>query len=229
MSQTPHSGVRTEAPAADPSSRANGASSEEAPRLAAPGAGVPAIERVVGGLRLAVATRRGPRAVSAVIANERDAIGRMVAALTPAQCATRVLIPRLRGLEDSSRWWSVWMTLDHLRIVNTQIAEVIANLGRGRVPSGTASTAAMKPSPDATATVLVEFERSCDAIEGSVSACPNLRTAVRFAHPWFGPLDAAGWHALAGMHMGIHRAQIDRIVSELAAPANADMQSLESR
>jgi hypothetical protein len=29
------------------------------------------------------------------------------------------------------------------------------------------------------------------------------------------PLDAAGWHALAGMHMGIHRAQIERILSGL--------------
>jgi hypothetical protein len=29
-----------------------------------------------------------------------------------------VLIARPRGLEDSSRYWSVWMTLDHLRIVH---------------------------------------------------------------------------------------------------------------
>ena len=29
---------------------------------------------------------------------------------------------------------------------------------------------------------------------------------------WFGPLDAAGWHALAAGHMGIHRVQIERIV-----------------
>ena len=26
-----------------------------------------------------------------------------------------------------------------------------------------------------------------------------------------GPLDAAGWHALSATHLGIHRAQIERI------------------
>jgi len=35
-------------------------------------------------------------------------------------------------------------------------------------------------------------------------------------HPWFGPLDAAGWHALAAGHMAIHRVQIERILQGLA-------------
>jgi hypothetical protein len=28
-------------------------------------------------------------------------------------------------------------------------------------------------------------------------------------------MDAAGWHVLAGDHMGIHRTQIGRIISEI--------------
>lgn len=39
----------------------------------------------------------------------------------------------------------------------------------------------------------------------------TLRTEVRFAHPWFGPLDAFGWYLMAGIHLGIHRDQIRRI------------------
>ena len=37
----------------------------------------------------------------------------------------------------------------------------------------------------------------------------------RDAHPWFGPMDASAWHALAGTHMGIHRAQIADIIAGL--------------
>ncbi|MBX3389322.1 MAG: hypothetical protein KF691_07680 [Phycisphaeraceae bacterium] len=52
----------------------------------------------------------------------------MYESLSAGAAAERVLIPRLRGLEDSSRYWSVWMMLDHLRIVNSQVAMVIASL-----------------------------------------------------------------------------------------------------
>ncbi len=126
----------------------------------------------------------------------------------------QVLIPRLRGLEDSSRNWSVWMTLDHLRIVNMQIAGVMQALLAERVPPGKASTAAVKPSPEATAAVLPAYHASCDAVErvAARAAAPSLRTRLRFAHPWFGPLDAAGWHAMAAMHMGIHKAQVRAIL-----------------
>ena len=52
---------------------------------------------------------------------------------------------------------------------------------------------------------------------GSVAAVKDLNTSARYAHPWFGPLDAAGWHALAAGHLQIHRQQIERIVEGLRA------------
>jgi hypothetical protein len=129
--------------------------------------------------------------------------------------AVRVLIRRPPGLEDSSRYWSVWMTLDHLRIVNSEMARVIGALTKGQQPAGQASTAAVKPSLEVSAAVVTGYEESCDALLAVVAAAPELKTAVRFAHPWFGPLDAAGWHALAAGHMGIHRVQIERILAGL--------------
>jgi len=152
-----------------------------------------------------------------VLRAEQAAFERLVRPLSPAQAGMRVLVPRLRGLEDSSRWWSAWMTLDHLRIVNSQIAQVIAALGEGRVPPGQASTAAVKPSADASAEVQAAFEASCDAVERAAAGLRQPRSTARFTHPWFGPLDTAGWHAMAGMHMGIHRAQLEAIVRALAA------------
>lgn len=150
---------------------------------------------------------------------ERDAIRALLRSCDAESGGRRVLIERARGMEDSSRSWSVWMTLDHLRIVNREMARVIRDLTQGRMPEGKASTASVKPSPDATATAAAEYEEACDALLATVAAAANLKTTLRHVHPWFGPLNAAGWHALAGGHMGIHRVQIGRILGGLATGA----------
>jgi hypothetical protein len=144
---------------------------------------------------------------------EQAAIMALVERGPPASNAVRVLIPRLRGLEDSSRYWSVWMTVDHLRIVNDQVAAVLGQLLADRTPPGAASTAAVKPSPTADESVMAGFQQSCERVLATVAAAPSLQTRARFPHPWFGPLDAAGWHALVSMHMRIHRRQIEAIRS----------------
>lgn len=188
------------------------------PRLAPPGAGIPAVERFVGGKIFAFNRWRGTRErFAARFVSEREAIAGLYTGLDELTLGRRVLIPRLRGLEDSSRFWSVWMTLDHLRIVNDEITRVIVDLAHGRMPEGRASTAAVKPSESVSAGVVAAYEESCDRFVARVASCPNLRTPLRYAHPWFGPLDAAGWHALAAMHMGIHRAQIARILADSSA------------
>ena len=66
-----------------------------------------------------------------------------------------------------------------------------------------------------TATVEADFERSCDDVLAAITKATDLKTKVRFGHPWFGPLDAFGWAAMAGTHMGIHRAQIQSIMAGL--------------
>jgi hypothetical protein len=107
------------------------------------------------------------------------------------------------------------MTLEHLRIVHESLAHLIGELVREVTPPGAASTAAVQPSADVGPEVLAAFEASCDAFASTVAASPSLNTRARYPHPWFGPLNAAGWHALAGMHMGIHRVQIARILNGL--------------
>lgn len=189
------------------------------PRLAPPGAGLPAPELFVARALFALRRLCGSRpGHDARFRAERERVGLLVNSLAPEAGARRVLIPRLRGLEDSSRHWSVWMTLEHLRIVHTGLQRIIAQLLADRVPPGAASTAAVKPGAGIGAEVRPAYESSCDALLATVSKAADLRTRQRYAHPWFGPLDAAGWHALAGVHLGIHRRQIERI---LAAPEHA--------
>jgi hypothetical protein len=190
--------------------------SPNAPTLAAPGAGLPAPELWIARVLFALKRRFGSReAFTARFEEERAAIRELLASCDPARRGEPVLIPRLRGLEDSSRHWSVWMTLEHLRITNTIFAMVIHSLAHGQVPTKKASTADVKPRADLTADVEAAYEASCDELLSTVAAISDLKTAAKYAHPWFGPLDAAGWHALTATHMGIHRTQIAKIIAAL--------------
>ena len=183
------------------------------PRLAPPGAGLPKAELLIARALFAFARMRGNRdTFNAHFQRERQAVTALVRSCDADSAARRVLIDRLPGMEDSSRNWSVWMTLDHLRIMHKGLNRTIGALAKGIVPPGQASTAAVKPSPDVTAAVVGNYERSCDDLMATVAAIPNLKTSARFAHPWFGPLDAAGWHAMAGTHLALHRKQIERIL-----------------
>lgn len=188
------------------------------PQLAPPGAGLPGFElfaaRLLFSLRCTVTTRS---AAVAKIAAERAALNALVRLCDPATCAERVLIPRPRGLEDSSRHWSVWMTLEHLRLVNEGIARTILALLAGHAPPGVVSTADVKPAPTVDAAVLGTFDRSCEVLARAGHDAITLDTPQRHTHPWFGPLDATRWQVLGGMHLGLHRRQIEVILRTLAA------------
>ncbi len=187
------------------------------PVLAPPGAGLPAPELWIGRTLFAFSRWSYNRdAATVTFLREQGLIEALIAKCHAASAGQRVLIPRLRGLEDSSRHWSVWMTLDHLRITNEAFRGVLDCLAKNITPSGAASIASVKPSPDASLEVLEEYRRSCSDVLVVIAENPNFETKVKFAHPWFGPLDAEGWHLLAGLHMSIHRKQIEAILERLA-------------
>lgn len=186
--------------------------------LAAPGAGLPLPELLAARLMFSWHRWRMSRAAAAAdIRAERDALRALVAPLDPERGGHQVLIPRLRGMEDSSRYWSAYMTLEHIRIVNQATAGVIAQLLHGRTPGRTASTADVKPAPGIGPEVVLAMEESCAALVRVADGAATLRTKARYAHPWFGPLDAAGWHVLTGFHMRLHRKQVESILAHLPA------------
>lgn len=188
------------------------------PKLAAPGAGLPGIELQIARVLFNVrAWTHGRRRIDALFQKERALVAELVRSCPVGRLGERVLIPRPRGLEDSSRHWSVLMTLEHLRIVNLVCAAVIRDLSEGRVPAGKASTADVKPSPDVTEAVVSAYEASCDEVLAAVASAKDLDDAARFPHPWFGPMSARRWHVLAAVHLGIHRAQLEAILRGLKA------------
>jgi hypothetical protein len=187
------------------------------PKLAAPGAGLPKIERFFANLMIHWKAKRTSReAAATTFAKERDAILKLLHTTPTEQLTTPVLIKRLPGLEDSSRYWSMLMTADHLRIVNDQITGVIANLCAGKVPPGAASTAAVKPSEQVDIKAIAAFEKTCTDFEKTAAEQINLKTTLTYPHPWFGPMDAAAWHFMTGFHMQLHRKQMELILAGLS-------------
>jgi hypothetical protein len=189
----------------------------ESPKLAAPGAGLPGIELQIARILFTLrAWTHDCQRIDALFRRERALIAELVKSCPAGLLGERVLIPRPRALEDSSRHWSVLMTLEHLRIVNLACSSIIRELSEGRVPAGKASTADVKPSPDVTESVLTAYEASCDEVLAAVAAAKDLDDPARFPHPWFGPMSARRWHVLAAVHLGLHRRQIEAILVRLA-------------
>ncbi len=179
------------------------------PKLSAPGAGLPRPELWAARAIFALHRWRNDRAdAESLIGAERDQLLSLTKGLPCESAARRVLIPRLSGLEDSSRYWSIFMTLEHVRIVNEVVTKTIALLAEGKSPEKVASTADVKPSPEVSASVVDAFPEGCERLIRLVATVPDLQTKKRYAHPWFGPLDAAAWHHMAGFHMRLHRRQI---------------------
>ena len=186
------------------------------PKLAAPGAGLPWPERLIANLMVKRGIRRTSRQeVSALLADECQLILDLVSPLSSKTASQRVLIKRLRGLEDSSRYWSIFMTLDHLRIVNSGMADAITLLGQGKIPEREASTATVKPRTDVEESVVEDFANSCQALEQAARSVSDLHTKARYAHPWFGELDAGGWYFMSAFHLRLHRKQIEEILPGL--------------
>jgi hypothetical protein len=182
-------------------------------QLAQPGAGLPIYELWIARLLFAVRFRlNNSESIQAHFTKERALVADLVKHCPTERQVERVLISRLRGLEDSSRYWSVLMTLDHLRMVNLGCANAIRELSQGRVPAGKASTANVKPSPEVTEAVIAAYEASCQEVLAAADAARDLDGPARYAHPWFGPLSARGWYLLAAVHLGLHRKQVEAIL-----------------
>ncbi|MDF1738198.1 MAG: DinB family protein [Verrucomicrobiales bacterium] len=187
------------------------------PQLDRPGAGLPAIELFIAKRIVAAKYRKMSRdEVIADFERERVLISGIASRVAPEIGSKRVLVKRQRGMEDSSRFWSIYMVLDHLRIVNEAVSSFIGLLGEGKCPHDQADTAKVKPAAGVGPEVIDVFNATCRDLAGVVASIDRLDTRVKHPHPWFGPFDAGQWHHMAAFHMTLHRKQIEAILRELS-------------
>jgi hypothetical protein len=147
------------------------------------------------------------------------ALARSVAA---EQGALPVLINRVMGIEDSSRYWSVFMVLDHLRIVDEGITQIVHTLTDNRLFGQEVRIQDVKPSPQSGPETIGRFLKAVDGYESTVIRLGTLGGRVRHPHPWFGPMTAHDWHCLAAIHHWVHRRQLERIIGKLRDEARPE-------
>jgi uncharacterized damage-inducible protein DinB len=189
------------------------------PELDAPGAGLPAIQEFLLKHAAFPVLKRVISWDRAISIFERE--GRLILALVadlPEEARFRpVLVPRMMGIEDSSRYWSLAMTLDHLMIVTQGVMSLMAALARGDGIDVIVDTATVKPGTDSPRDIGRRYEefvsRFRERLESEVA---DRQTARCHPHPWFGCLNPHGWLVMLAVHQFIHRRQIAQIRKRLA-------------
>lgn len=131
----------------------------------------------------------------------------------------KILVPPTRGLEDSSRNWSLDNTLEHLLVVSKGIESLILGLASGVKPGLEVDIAKFKPRGQGS-NVLQEFESYAPSLMQSLDTklegpAMNKDAKLKHYHPWFGPITAKQWYWLLAMHQGIHYVQIKKIIRGL--------------
>lgn len=189
------------------------------PKLAKPGAGLPFVEWAVAKYIIFPQRFKNASKQTAIaeFASESAEIVRLAKSLSPEQQVERRLIKRLRGLEDSSRYWSVAMTLDHLSIVGSATTDLIVGLSTGKSGFKIIGTADVKPDVvDDPTLALTRFEQMTTQFLQAVTPLSfDPDSTVKHPHPWFGPLNAYQWLVFAAPHQNIHRQQIAAIIALL--------------
>jgi hypothetical protein len=185
------------------------------PKLDKPGAGIPLTNRLF--LRFFIkpfiAKRTPWKTCEKMFLQISEKILRETQSLTDEQLSKKIVVPPMRGLEDSSRYWSVAMAIEHLVIVGKKMHFAISELSQGRLVQEIADTAKVKPLGEMPpAQAIHDFrqfvEKDFPALEKFVS---QKDSPLEHIHPWFGPMSARQWYWLLGVHQNIHLQQIREI------------------
>ncbi len=149
--------------------------------------------------------------------NSSKKILTLIDGLDEQALSQKVLVPPQRGLEDSSRYWSAAMVLEHLMIVGMGLRDIIIRLSQDKVPPGKADTARVKPlGQTAAGIVLQNYKTFTETVADQIAAGVKDRDSKAvYAHPWFGDFTARQWHWLLATHNDIHLQQLQAILAGL--------------
>jgi len=188
--------------------------------LAAPGAGLPPgqaflLRRLLfPGFCLATSW---PKAL-AVFQAEGDQLLALAKPLTPERLQQRVLVKAPLGIEDSSRYWSAEMVLEHLIEVGSRIATGIVELTNGQEVTVKTDVADVKPQGGKGEQIIEDFKTFLqDYAHTLTEDVGDLTHKSTHPHPWFGKLNAHQWACLGALHQRVHRRQMQRIIAGLSA------------
>lgn len=185
------------------------------PELEEPGTGLPWLEMMVSRYFIfPYICRKMSRSEAIEIAMKRaQTCLKEVRNLSHDDVHKKVLIPRISGLEDSSRYWSACMVIHHLLIVHKGVTKIITHLAHGKKAPMKINIEDVKPKDKLDeAQLFIEYEQIIGEYENVVASLDDLNDLnYTHAHPWFGELSAHEWLCLNAVHYGIHLKQIGLI------------------
>lgn len=198
---------------------------EEA-QLAAPGAGVPWWQKLAGKYLLLpyYSARFDWDQARDLLRDEGRRLLGVADALDEDILTQRVLVPQQVGLEDSSRFWSYAMVLEHLVILGSMASEIIVQLTHGTPPAGSLGTAELKPAGEMSANhARRNFSEFLERYHRRMTDdCADRASSTTAEHPWFGPLTARQWICFLPFHQRIHIRQARVVLRTLSSRPNRD-------
>ncbi len=189
------------------------------PKLQEPGAGLPFFEWLVSKYWV---VNRMPYQMSwdetqAFFDREGQKAVKVFESIPSVLREKRILIDRITGIEDSSRYWSPAMVLEHLIIVGALMSEGVIMLSRGVAPESPIGVADVKPlggtAADQSIALFLEFLATTS--HRMAAEVQDRESKTCLAHPWFGSLDLRQWHWLMAAHQRVHRKQLEAIRDRL--------------
>lgn len=190
---------------------------KNAPGLQRPGAGLPALEGFFLRHLLFPLYSRMVSIEKAV--NSFEHTSRRIAMLVdnrPLRVQhTRVLVPRLTGMEDASRYWSPLQVMEHLILVTDSTTLLASALACDEKPKIKIRMTALKPTG-----VLEKQEKPVEIFHQHMTRAVKIirttsawSTKMKVVHPWLGALDSRQWIVLLAMHQKLHKRQIEAILA----------------
>jgi hypothetical protein len=119
-------------------------------------------------------------------------------------------VPRMMGVDEDMRDWSLFQLLEHNTIVNRAITQVICHLAAGRDPADAPRFDPKRdvmPSAEAGEEQVEAFADSVRDFCEKVAGLSDLRKTARIPHPMFGNFTAHHWVCMLPLHLKVHRRQ----------------------
>ncbi len=128
----------------------------------------------------------------------------------------KVLIPKIFGIEDNSRYYSPAMVLWHLLYVGETLQEGIVNLSKNEKIDFTVKIENFKPFVEINEDIVEKYDNFLNNYKKSIETkVENKYINNCLSHPWFGCLNPHQWLLMSAIHQMVHKKQIKKILKEM--------------
>jgi hypothetical protein len=151
---------------------------------------------------------------------EGDRILRDVKGIDECTLFRKVLIPRIAGIEDNSRYYSPAMVLWHLIYVGETLREGIISLSKNEKLDFVVKIENFKPFVEISSDIVDKYEAFLKRYRRTIEESVGDRFLSNYhVHPWFGPLNPHQWLIMSAVHQLVHRRQLEKILQQGAKSA----------